>query len=54
MEMGENPPSTRKLGGAAHQGPELERARGESEGMSNSSVPHQCVRKRWRCWTCWI
>lgn len=39
MEMGENPPSTRKLGGAAHQGPELERARGESEGSPTPACP---------------
>lgn len=44
-ERGENPPSTMKLGGATHQGPELKRARGEREGTSDSSRPHQCVKR---------
>lgn len=38
-ERGENPPSTVKLGGATQQGPELKRARGEREGMSDSAGP---------------
>lgn len=44
-ERGENPPSTTKLGGVTHQGSELKRARGEREGMSDSSRPHQCTRR---------